>query len=98
VSEQRGRVAGLGGVFVKSRDPAGILAWYRDQLHVALPDFGAIFRWRDEHAPERRGVTVESKIVASADGRVARITDPDGTRVEPWEPPASEVEVAEVGR
>jgi hypothetical protein len=58
VSEQRGRVTGLGGIFVKSHDPAGILAWCCDLLHVAVRDFGAIFRWRDEHAPERRAATV----------------------------------------
>jgi predicted enzyme related to lactoylglutathione lyase len=137
VSEQRGRVTGLGGVFVKSRDPAGLLAWYSDHLHVAVQDFGASFRWRDEHVPERRGatiwgvfdadtgyfapsdkpymlnfrvddldallarlraagVTVESKIEQSAEGRFAWIMDPDGTRVELWEPPASEAEAGEV--
>jgi hypothetical protein len=36
----------------------GILAWYRDHLHVAVQDFGASFRWRDEHVPERRGATI----------------------------------------
>jgi predicted enzyme related to lactoylglutathione lyase len=44
------------------------------------------------------GVTVESKIEENADGRFAWIMDPDGTRVELWEPPASEVEVAKLCR
>ena len=30
------RVAGIGGVFFKARDPAALAAWYRDQLGVPV--------------------------------------------------------------
>ena len=133
MTEQRGRVTGLGGVFVKARDPAGILGWYRDHLKVDVQDFGASFRWREEQAPARRGATiwgvfgadtgyfapsdkpfmlnfrvddldallarlraegvaVEPRIEESGDGRFAWIMDPEGTRVELWEPPDTELE------
>ena len=34
------RVDGIGGVFLRARDPAALLAWYRDHLGVEpAPDF-----------------------------------------------------------
>jgi catechol 2,3-dioxygenase-like lactoylglutathione lyase family enzyme len=34
------KVLGLGGVFVKSRDPVALRAWYRDKLGVEIADWG----------------------------------------------------------
>ncbi len=39
----RGRVLGLGGVFIKSPDPDRLKAWYRDVLGFALDDYGVNF-------------------------------------------------------
>jgi predicted enzyme related to lactoylglutathione lyase len=39
----RGRILGLGGVFIKSADPDRLKAWYRDVLGVSLDDYGAVF-------------------------------------------------------
>jgi predicted enzyme related to lactoylglutathione lyase len=122
------RVTGIGGVFFKSTSDHGRLAaWYRDNLGLALEDWGgAILRWPEDQA-EDRGVTVwhvaerESKwfspstssfminyrvddltallaqlesngveIVKGPDseenGKFAWVMDPDGNKVELWEP------------
>jgi catechol 2,3-dioxygenase-like lactoylglutathione lyase family enzyme len=40
-----GHVTGIGGVFVKSKDPKALAAWYRDMLGITLePWGGAILR------------------------------------------------------
>ena len=39
----RGRILGLGGVFIKSPDPDRLKAWYRDVLGLALDDYGVTF-------------------------------------------------------
>src|SRR4051794_29676366 len=40
------RVTGIGGVFFKAKDPAGLGGWYRDHLGLDVNDWnGAIFRW-----------------------------------------------------
>lgn len=39
----RGRILGLGGVFIKSSDPDRLKAWYRDVLGFSLDDYGAVF-------------------------------------------------------
>jgi predicted enzyme related to lactoylglutathione lyase len=53
------RVTGIGGVFLKSTsDHKRLAAWYRDNLGLALEEWGgAILRWPEDHA-EDRGVTV----------------------------------------
>jgi len=45
------RVTGIGGVFFKTRgeDPKALAAWYREQLGIALEDFGgAVLKWEDD--------------------------------------------------
>lgn len=39
----RGRILGLGGVFIKSPDPDRLKAWYRDVLGFALDEYGVNF-------------------------------------------------------
>jgi catechol 2,3-dioxygenase-like lactoylglutathione lyase family enzyme len=41
-----GRITGIGGIFVVSKDPKALAAWYRDVLGISLePWGGAIFRY-----------------------------------------------------
>jgi glyoxylase I family protein len=35
-----GRVLGIGGLFVRSADPAALAAWYRDHLGIAATESG----------------------------------------------------------
>jgi catechol 2,3-dioxygenase-like lactoylglutathione lyase family enzyme len=37
---QAGRVTGLGGVFIKSKNPKALAAWYRDVLGIKLESWG----------------------------------------------------------
>jgi predicted enzyme related to lactoylglutathione lyase len=122
------RVTGIGGVFFKSTsDHQRLAAWYRDNLGLALEEWGgAILKWPEDRA-EDGGLTVwhvaerESKwfspstssfminyrvddltallaqienngveIVKGPDseenGKFAWIMDPDGNKIELWEP------------
>lgn len=118
-------VLGLGGFFLKARDPAALAAWYRDALGVQLADYGAMFvaqfpfrsgdpgelvfslfpqasdyfpgptmlnfrvRNLDAMLAQLRqlGAAVEEQVQDSEFGRFGWVTDPEGHRVELWQPP-----------
>lgn len=120
-----GHVTGVGGLFVKSRDPKALAAWYRDMLGISLePWGGAALRYdAPGHPPvvvwnamandtrymapstrefminfavddldallarlEAKGVKVLRRADADASGKFAWILDPDGTKIELWQP------------
>ena len=35
-----GRITGVGGIFVRSKDPKALMAWYRDVLGIKLAPWG----------------------------------------------------------
>lgn len=39
-SADAGRITGVGGVFIKSKDPKALAAWYRDVLGIKLESWG----------------------------------------------------------
>lgn len=123
------RVTGLGGMFIKSKDPKALFAWYEQHLGIQ-PQYGtsASFEWRDAADPEKtgqtvfamfpesseyfnpsqsrfmmnflvddltsllealraEGVQVDPKVEEHEYGKFAWIVDPDGNRIELWEPP-----------
>jgi len=122
------RVTGIGGVFFKARDPAGLGAWYRDHLGLDVTDWnGAIFNWGGDGsepgmtiwspfaedttymapstasfminfrvadldalllALRSEGCNVVDKTEASGQGKFGWVIDPEGNKVELWEPPA----------
>ena len=54
------RVTGVGGVFLRSRDPKATAKWYAENLGIKLADFnGAAFQWSDE-VPAGTGMTAWS--------------------------------------
>jgi len=125
------RVTGIGGVFLRARDPKALAAWYARNLGVQLNSHGgATFFWTDE-IPRSTGMTAWSLFPADTDyfgqgddrgpqqamvnyrvdnlealleqlkaegvsidqrredyeyGRFAWITDPEGNRIELWQP------------
>jgi predicted enzyme related to lactoylglutathione lyase len=121
------RVTGIGGVFLRARDPKSLSAWYVKHLGIQLADYGgATFLWSDE-IPATTGMTTWSLFpentthfgsgtqqaminyrvddldallaqLAAANvtidpkrdeydfGRFAWITDPEGNRIELWQP------------
>jgi catechol 2,3-dioxygenase-like lactoylglutathione lyase family enzyme len=123
------RVTGIGGIFLKARDPEALRAWYRDRLGLDVQSWGGVaFRWHDP-APEPYGVTVWSVFPATSDyfapsqapfmvnyrvanlaavltalcaegctvddrieeseyGKFGWVMDPEGNRIELWEPPS----------
>jgi predicted enzyme related to lactoylglutathione lyase len=122
------RVTGVGGVFLKARDPKALAGWYAEHLGIKFDagPTGANFLWSDE-VPATTGATVWSLFPAdtayfgpgaqgamvnfrvddmdalleklgaagvvidpkrddASYGRFAWITDPEGNRVELWQP------------
>ena len=42
------RVTGIGGVFLRAKDPTSLMAWYREHLGVESSfEFGTVFAWRE---------------------------------------------------
>lgn len=121
------RVTGIGGVFLKARDPKALSAWYARHLNVTVSAYGGVtFPWSDEVPqgtgttawslfPETTkyfgpgtqtaminyrvddldgllaqmkadGVTIDPKREDHEYGRFAWVTDPEGNRLELWEP------------
>ena len=45
-AEEPGRITGLGGVFIKSKDPKALAAWYQDVLGIHMEKWGgALLRY-----------------------------------------------------
>jgi predicted enzyme related to lactoylglutathione lyase len=122
------RATGIGGVFLKARDPKALSAWYVKYLGVNLEDWGgAIFQWSEDQKTQAEGVTVWHLAEADGDwfkpseahvmvnyrvddldgilakfsedgikpvkgpddefnGRFAWVMDPEGYKVELWQP------------
>lgn len=58
------RVTGVGGVFLKSRDPKALTAWYATHLGIQMTAYGGIeFPWTDE-VPKGTGTTAWSAFPA----------------------------------
>jgi len=122
-----GHITGVGGVFVTSKDPKALAAWYRDVLGVKLESWGgAVLRYdapghppvlvwnalpQGSHylAPSTRefmldfavddldaflarlkakGVAVLKRDDSDPTGSFAWILDPDGAKIELWQPKA----------
>lgn len=124
-AQAAGHVTGVGGVFVKSKDPKALAAWYRDVLGMDVKPWGGAALAYDAPghpsklawsafpeksgymAPSTRefmldlavddmdaivarltanGVTILKRDDSDASGRFAWILDPDGTKIELWQP------------
>ena len=121
------RVTGIGGVFIKAKDPAKLRAWYKAHLGIDVqPWGGASFRWVDaagapingktawfigsgsNFAPSdapfminyrvadlhgllkllrEEGCQVLDKVEQSDFGIFGWVMDPEGNKVELWQPP-----------
>jgi len=126
-AEAVGHVTGVGGLFVRSKDPKALAAWYRDVLGVKIePWGGAMLRYdAPGHPPvvvwspfpqattymapstrefmidfavddldailaraKDKGVAVIKRDDSDPNGSFAWIMDPDGTKIELWQPKA----------
>lgn len=78
------RVTGIGGIFIKVNDPDALRDRYRKHRRLDIKEWGGVaFRWHDPGRPDTNGSTVEE----SGYGKFGRVMDPEGNRVELWEPP-----------
>lgn len=54
------RVTGIGGVFIKAKDPKALAAWYAKHLNLTVTAYGGVeFPWTDE-VPKGTGKTAWS--------------------------------------
>lgn len=60
MEEQRGKVIGIGGVFLKSPEPKRLSGWYGDHLGIVSAEYGAMLPWRAHDNPEREHFTAWS--------------------------------------
>jgi predicted enzyme related to lactoylglutathione lyase len=127
LGQQAGRITGVGGIFVKSKDPKALAAWYRDVLGIQIEAYGgAVLRYdAPGHPPlvawnafrqgssymepstrefminfavddldafvarlTAKGVAILKRDDSDPSGRFAWILDPDGTKIELWQPKA----------
>ncbi|HEY7737856.1 MAG TPA: VOC family protein [Candidatus Limnocylindria bacterium] len=119
-------VLGIGGVFFKSKDPAGLTTWYHEVLGIELQPWGGVVFTPDPMAAHPGAATIWSPFAADTDyfepstrefmvnlavddldgileqcrahgveatvlpdqpqGRFAHVLDPEGTKLELWEP------------
>ena len=125
------RVTGIGGIFLRARDPKALTAWYVQHLGIQLSEHGHVsFLWSDEVPPTTgmttwsifpadtkyfgpgtaagpqaamvnyrvddldallaqlaaAGVPIDPNRDDASYGRFAWITDPEGNRIELWQP------------
>ncbi|MFI5414845.1 MAG: VOC family protein [Candidatus Lutacidiplasmatales archaeon] len=122
------RVTGIGGVFLRARQPEKLADWYRDHLGLTVKDQVAVFRWVSPRSEKRvgntlwavmagrdrkwgpghptaqvnyrvqdldrllnqlraEGVLVSRESSESSYGKFGWAEDPEGNRMELWEPP-----------
>jgi catechol 2,3-dioxygenase-like lactoylglutathione lyase family enzyme len=121
------RVTGIGGIFIKARNPEALRAWYRRHLGMDIQDWGGLsFQWNDPPTPHgstvwsvfdessgyfapsearfmvnyrvddlrallaalrEEGCQVDDKVEESGFGKFGWVMDPEGHRVELWQPP-----------
>lgn len=125
------RVTGVGGVFIRAKDPEAMTEWYRKHLGIdIMPWGGTAFKWNNPDRPEpdggvtvwslfpndtdyfgsatqqvmvnyrvenlealiavlrAEGCNVDAKTEVSEFGSFGWVTDPEGNRIELWQPPA----------
>jgi predicted enzyme related to lactoylglutathione lyase len=121
------RITGIGGIFLKAKDPAMLRAWYKKHLGIDVQAWGGTaFRWVDSSGHPIAGTTVWSvgdgknfapstasfmvnyrvsdlhgllatlraegcdvleKTEESEFGKFGWVMDPEGNKVELWQPP-----------
>lgn len=125
VADPPGHITGVGGIFVKSKDPKALAAWYRDVLGIQIEKWGgAALRYdAPKHPPilvwnalpqatkymmpstrefmidfavddldaylaklKAKGVPILKRDDSDPNGKFAWILDPDGTKIEFWQP------------
>ena len=62
------RAIGIGGVFIKSKDPKALSAWYQKHLGINLLEWGgAVFSWDEQSTTSKNGATIWSMFPDNSD-------------------------------
>ena len=124
-AEPAGHINGVGGIFIKAKDPKALAAWYHDVLGLPVQSWGGAKFSNDapDHPPAlawsvfpdttkyfapstgdfmidyavddldaflkrlgEKGVAPLKRVDDDTSGRFAWIVDPEGNKVELWEP------------
>lgn len=127
MSERKGRVTGIGGVFFKAEKPAELNDWYAKHLGLVTNEYGSLFEFREAGRPDQpaylqwspfkadttyfepseqpfminyrvrdlealverlraEGVRVVDEIETFEYGKFVHVMDPEGNKIELWEP------------
>jgi predicted enzyme related to lactoylglutathione lyase len=54
------RVTGIGGVFLKAKNPKTTREWYKAHLGIESGEWGGTFEWRHSTDPSKKGFTAWS--------------------------------------
>ncbi|MEQ8524827.1 VOC family protein [Gracilimonas sp.] len=54
------RVKGIGGVFLKAKDPKATRDWYKEHLGIESGKYGGTFEWRHADNASKKGYTTWS--------------------------------------
>ncbi|MEP6682108.1 MAG: VOC family protein [Parafilimonas sp.] len=61
-------VTGIGGIFIKAKNPKTLAKWYKENLGIDFTnDYYATFRWINENDPDVPGTTVVSFLKEDSD-------------------------------
>jgi predicted enzyme related to lactoylglutathione lyase len=62
------RVTGIGGVFMKAKDPITLRAWYQKHLGINVQEWGGTaFEWANDGVNPAKGTTIWSIAGAASD-------------------------------
>jgi predicted enzyme related to lactoylglutathione lyase len=126
------QVIGIGGIFIKFKEPTAMRTWYADVLGMVTNDYGVLFEFNGGTHPKKgylqlgtfeessdyfgaasqqmmlnlrvdnmdefktelsaAGVTILDEIESYDYGKFLHIEDPEGNRIELWEPVDQEFE------
>ncbi len=53
--KNRKKVTGIGGIFIKSDNPAKMKEWYARHLGLAVNEYGSLFEFRLSEKPDQKG-------------------------------------------
>lgn len=63
----KNRVTGIGGIFLKAKDPDSTKKWYKEHLGIENGKWGGTFEWRHAKDSSKKGFTAWSIFDESTD-------------------------------
>jgi len=57
ITEKKGRVTSIGGIFFKCKEPAKLREWYKSHLGLNTGKYGTVFQWYHGDDSTQRGYT-----------------------------------------